>query len=203
MIDGKYAKNGLLRAISQALKNPRSGLEEMKSLFASSDQRSMVYEQIERDCSTLQQKAKSLSGQLSDLTTVELLGAEKTFRLVRRLVNFRPSKIEDARLHGPRVSTGRCAIRSLKRIAGFCALDDYYVRVLTLKELPGETRPLITEWPARHPGQLPCGYGMASGRWGQGAQGDCQPPPSLPQLEVELRLESPGPPEYRAEGRAG
>src|SRR5580698_4002239 len=39
MIDGKYGKNGLLRAISQTLKNPRSGFEEMKSLFASSDQR--------------------------------------------------------------------------------------------------------------------------------------------------------------------
>jgi hypothetical protein len=50
----------------------------------------------------LQQKVNSLSGQLNDLTTVELLGAERTFRLVRRLVNFRPSKIADAPLCGAR-----------------------------------------------------------------------------------------------------
>jgi type IV secretory pathway VirB4 component len=143
MIDGKYAKNGLLRAISQTLKSPQSGFKEMKSLFASNDQRSMVYEQIERDCSTLHQKAKSLSGQLSDLTPVELLEAEKTFRLVRRLVNFCPSKIEDVGLHGPQRLDWQVCDSELEAHRGFLRVDHYYVRVLTLKELPGETRPLL------------------------------------------------------------
>jgi type IV secretion/conjugal transfer VirB4 family ATPase len=143
MIDGKYAKNGLLRTISQMLKSPRNGFKELKSLLASGDQRSMVYEQIERDRSTLHQKAKSLSGQLSDLTTVELLGAEKTFRLVRRLVTFCPSKIEDVRLHGPQRLDWQVCDSELEAHRGFLRVDDYYVRVLTLKELPGETRPLL------------------------------------------------------------
>jgi len=143
MIDGKYATNGLFRVIAQALKNPQTGLKGLKSLFASKDQRSMVYEQIERDCATLHQKAKSLSGQLSDLTPVELLGAEKTFRLVRRLVNFRPSKIADVWLHGPSRLDWQVCDSELEAHRGHLRVDDYYVRVLTLKELPSETRPLL------------------------------------------------------------
>ena len=40
-------------------------------------------------------------------------------------------------------STGRCAIPSWRRIAAFFAWTNDYVRVLTLKELPSETRPLL------------------------------------------------------------
>jgi hypothetical protein len=115
MIDGSYQKTGLLHALSQ--------LAEAAALVATRLARSVLrqqrantccYEQIERDRLRLQQKVKSLSGQLSDLTTVELLGAEKTFRLVRRLVNFRPSKIRrrasvwsaSSRLAGVRLGVG-------------------------------------------------------------------------------------------------
>jgi type IV secretion system protein VirB4 len=74
MIDGKYAKTGLFHALSQLMKAPRAGIKELKTLFASKQQRTLLYEQIERDRLLLQQKVQSLSGQLSDLTTVELLG---------------------------------------------------------------------------------------------------------------------------------
>ena len=102
-----------------------------------------MYEQIERDRLRLQQKVQSLSGQLSDLTTVELLGAEKTFRLVRRLVNFRPSKIQDAHLYSARHLDWQVCDSELEAHRGYLRMDDDYVRVLTLKELPSETRPLI------------------------------------------------------------
>ncbi|MGC2604307.1 MAG: hypothetical protein WA419_02010, partial [Silvibacterium sp.] len=84
MIDGRYAKTGLFHALSQLLKAPGPGIRELKTLFAGKQQRTLLYEQIERDRLLLQQKVQSLSGQLSDLTTVELLGAEGTFRHVRR-----------------------------------------------------------------------------------------------------------------------
>ena len=38
---------------------------------------------------------------------------------------------------------------------GYLRVDDDYVRVLTLKELPSETRPLLLNGLLRHPGQLP------------------------------------------------
>jgi type IV secretion system protein VirB4 len=143
MIDGSYAKTGLLHALAQLPKQPRSSLRDLRALFSCSKERSLLYEQIERDRLLLQQKVNSLSGQLSDLTTVELLGAEKTFRLDRRLVNFRPSKIDAAPLCGARHLDWQICDSELEAHRGYLRMDDEYVRVLTLKELPVETRPLI------------------------------------------------------------
>ena len=143
MIDGSYQKTGLLHALAQLPKQPRSSLRDLRALFSANKERTLIYDQIERDQLRLQQKVNSLSGQLSDLTTVELLGAEKTFRLVRRLVNFRPSKINDAPLCGARHLDWQVCGSELEAHRGYLRMDDDYLRVLTLKELPGETRPLI------------------------------------------------------------
>ncbi len=136
--------------------------------------------QIERDAAALLQKAKSLSGQLSDLTTVELLGAdppqrasspgtpsEKTLRMLRRLVNVCPSKIDDVRLHGPRRLDWQICDSELEAHRGYLRIDDYYVRVLTLKELPGETRPLLLNGLLDIQANFHVVSGMASGRWGE------------------------------------
>ncbi|WP_035351538.1 helicase HerA domain-containing protein [Edaphobacter aggregans] len=143
MIDGSYRKTGLLHALAQLPKQPRSSLRDLHALFSDNKERTLLYEQIERDRLRLQQKVQSLSGQLSDLTTVDLPGAEKTFRLVRRLVNFRPSKINDAPLCGARHLDWQVCDSELEAHRGHLRVDDDYVRVLTLKELPSETRPLL------------------------------------------------------------
>jgi type IV secretion system protein VirB4 len=143
MIDGSYDKTSLLRALTQLPKQPRSSLRDLRALFSGNKERTLIYDQIERDRLRLQQKVNSLSGQLSDLTTVELLGAERIFRLVRRLVNFRPSKINDAPLCGARHLDWQVCGSELEAHRGYLRMDDDYLRVLTLKELPSETRPLI------------------------------------------------------------
>jgi type IV secretion/conjugal transfer VirB4 family ATPase len=145
MIDGSYQKTGLLHALSQLPKQPRSSLLDLRALFSGSKERTLLYERVERDRLLLQQKVNSLSGQLSDLTTVELLGAEKTFRLDRRLVNFRPSKIDAAPLCGARHLDWQVCDSELEAHRGYLRMDDDYFRVLTLKELPSETRPLLLQ----------------------------------------------------------
>jgi type IV secretion/conjugal transfer VirB4 family ATPase len=143
MIDGSHQKTGLLNALARLPKQPRSSLRDLRALFSGNKTRTLVYEQVERDRLRLQQKVNSLSGQLNDLTKVELLGAEGTFRLVRRLVNFRPSKIHDALLCGARHLDWQVCGSELEAHRGYLRMDDDYLCVLTLKELPGETRPLI------------------------------------------------------------
>jgi type IV secretion/conjugal transfer VirB4 family ATPase len=143
MIDGSYAKTGLLHALSQLPKQPRSALRDLRALFSGNKERSLVYEQIERDHLRLLQKTNSLSGQLNDLMTVELSGAEETFRTLRRLTNLRPSKINDAPLCDARHLDMQVCDSELEAHRGYLRLDDDYLRILTLKELPAETRPLI------------------------------------------------------------
>ena len=143
MVDGSYAKSGMLHALSQLPKSPRSSIRDLRALLSGSRERTLLYEQIERDQMRLEQKAKSLSRQMSDLTTVTLPGAEETFRMLRRLVNFRPLKIERSKLHVMRHLDWQMCDSELEAHRGHLRMDDFYVRVLTLKELPGETRPLL------------------------------------------------------------
>ncbi len=145
LIDGSYQKTGLLHALSQLPKQPRSSLRDLCALFSSGQERTLLYEQIERDRLLLRQKVQSLSGQLNDLIQVELPGAEETFRLIRRLVNFRPSKIKEALLCGARHLDWQVCGSELEAHRRFLRMDDDYVRVLTLKELPSETRPLLLQ----------------------------------------------------------
>lgn len=143
MIDGSYAKTGLLHALSQLPKQPRASLRELRALFSGNKERSLLYEQIERDRMRLQQKVNSLSGQLNDLMTVGLPGAEETFRILRRLTNLRPHKINDAPLCDAHHLDWQVCDSELEAHRGYLRLDDDYLRILTLKELPSETRPLI------------------------------------------------------------
>jgi type IV secretion/conjugal transfer VirB4 family ATPase len=145
MIESGHSSPGWLRALSQLPASPSRSFRQMRSLFSTPGQRSLLREGIERDRMLLQQKVESLSGQLSDLTVVELLGAEETFRLVRRLVNFCPSKTDNARLHGPQRLDWQLCDSELEAHRNYLRLDDYYARTLTLKELPGETRPLLLQ----------------------------------------------------------
>ena len=186
MVDGSYAKAGLGHALSQFPHDPRGSIQQLKALFAGNQQRTLLYELIERDRLRLQQKIQSLSGQLSDLMTVELLGAdvapdlpadsprstsqpgmirgETVMHVLRRLVNVRPSKIQNARLCDTRYLDWQLCDSELEAHRGHLRLDDHYVRVLTLKELPSETHSLIAQWATRHSCQLPCRHRVASGR---------------------------------------
>ena len=143
MIDGSYTKTGLLHALSQLPRHPRSSLRDLRALFSGNKERTLLYEQIERDRLRLQQKVNSLTGQLNDLMTVGLPGAEETFRILRRLTNLRPSKINEAPLCDTRHLDWQMCDSELEAHRGYLRLDDDYLRILTLKELPGETRPLI------------------------------------------------------------
>jgi len=145
MVDGSYQKTGLLHALSQLPKDPRSSLRNLRALFSANRERSLLYEQIERDRLRLQQKVNSLSGQLNDLMTVGLPGAEETFRVLRRLVNLRPTKIDDAPLCDARHLDWQVCDSELEAHRGYLRLDDDYLRVLTLKELPSETRPMLLQ----------------------------------------------------------
>jgi type IV secretion/conjugal transfer VirB4 family ATPase len=143
MVDGSHARTGLMHALAQLPKQPRTSLRNLRAMFSGSKERTLLCERVERDRLRLQQKVNSLSGQLNDLMTVELSGAEETFRILRRLVNFRPSKINGAPLCGSRHLDWQVCGSELEAHRGYLRMDDDYLRVLTLKELPSETRPLI------------------------------------------------------------
>lgn len=145
MVDGHATQSSLLHALGKLPKQPRHSLRELCALLSGNQQRTLIYEQIERDRLRLQRKIQSLSGQLNDLMTVELSGAEETFRILRRLVNLRPSKVQRTKLLRTSSLDRQLCDSELEAHRGYLRMDDDYLRVLTLKELPNETRPLLLQ----------------------------------------------------------
>ena len=143
MVDGSYAKSGLLHTLAQIPGDPRNSIRRLRAHLSGSPQRRLLRDEIDRHRQRLQHLVRGLSGQLSDLIAVELQGAEEAFRMLRRLVNFRPSKLREARLHGPSFLDWQLCDSELEAHRGHLRLNDDFVRLLTLKELPGETHPLL------------------------------------------------------------
>jgi type IV secretion/conjugal transfer VirB4 family ATPase len=143
LVHGSHRKSGIWQALSHNPTDPGAALEALRSAFSGRRQQVLLRQQIDEDRDVLQQKALSLIAQLGDLTTIRPLGAEATFRCLRRFLNFHPAKFRESRLHGTRFLDFQLCDSELEAHRSFLRLDDYYVKVLTLKELPSETRPLI------------------------------------------------------------
>ncbi len=88
-------------------------------------------------------KLKSLVIQLRDTVAAELLPKAEAFQFLRRLLNFAPYKADSVRLKHDTFLDYYVCDSNLECHRGHIRLDDYFVKVLTLKEPPAQTWPNI------------------------------------------------------------
>jgi type IV secretion/conjugal transfer VirB4 family ATPase len=81
--------------------------------------------------------------QVNDFLPVESLDRQEAFRVLKKLLNFAPHKLEFARLKHDTFLDYYLCESQLECHRGFLRLDDYYVKVLTLKEPSAQSFPLI------------------------------------------------------------
>jgi len=68
-----------LARATKSVRDIGGALQEAIALFSKDERRVFLGEQIERDHQLLRQKVMGLTGQLSDLVEIQLLGAEEAF----------------------------------------------------------------------------------------------------------------------------
>jgi energy-coupling factor transporter ATP-binding protein EcfA2 len=131
---------GVLREFSQGAKK---GFAEVVAQLSSKKQILMLGEHVDRAHSLLLEKARGFLLQVSDFVSVRILGKQEAFRVLKRTLNFDPAKLELAKLKHDTFldyylpeSHVECHRRHLR-------VDDYYVKVLTLKEPAAQSFPLI------------------------------------------------------------
>jgi type IV secretion system protein VirB4 len=131
---------GVLREFS---KGARRGFAELAAQLSSSKQALVLGSHLDRSHSVLLEKARSFLLQVSDFLSVRILGKQEAFRVLKRTLNFDPQKLDAANLKHDTFldyylpeSHMECHRRHLR-------LDDYYVKVLTLKEPAAQSFPLI------------------------------------------------------------
>ena len=117
--------------------------------------------------SALRQKVESFRTQVSDFVPVRLLGKQEAFRMLKRTLNFDPLKLDAAKLKHDTFLDYYLSESHLECHRTYLRMDDYFVKVLTLKEPSAQTFPLllkgllgvsanyhvVTEWKKEEPGK--------------------------------------------------
>ena len=88
-------------------------------------------------------RSNSFIAQLSDLCQLTLLHKDEAFCVLKRLLNFAPHKIESARRKHDAFLDYYLPDSTLECHRGHLLVDDYFVKVLTLKEPSSQSFPLI------------------------------------------------------------
>ena len=145
LFEGFRYTRTLSRALSELPKHPSKALGELRAHFSGTKQVVLLDREISKGQATLRQKVESFILQVSDFLPMRLLDKQEAFRVLKQTLNFDPQKIAFARLKHDTFLDYYLCESHLECHRGFLRLDNYYVKVLTLKEPSPQSFPLIFE----------------------------------------------------------
>jgi type IV secretion/conjugal transfer VirB4 family ATPase len=145
LMDGLKKQKALLDTLAEAPRDPRRAWREMQGLLSTRNQVCLLGTELARTQALLRQKAESFILQVNDFLEAEILAKHEAFAVLKRTLNFSPLKLECARLKHDTFLDYYLPESHLECHRGFLRVDDYYVKVLTLKEPSARTYPLIFE----------------------------------------------------------
>ncbi len=143
LYQGFRHRPSLTRAVSRLFTQPGRGLKEILGSLSTRTQVALIESDMEAATSTLLRQVESFIAQLSDLCQVTLLHKDEAFCVLKRLLNFAPHKIESARRKHNAFLDYYLPDSTLECHRGHLLVDDYFVKVLTLKEPSSQSFPLI------------------------------------------------------------
>src|ERR1700675_1974363 len=161
------ARRSLAGALWEFPNNPRRSLKELASQFSTDGSVRLDAIEMGKAESALLQKVENFRTQVSDLVDVRLLGKQAAFQMLKGTLNFDPLKLIAAKLKHDTFLDYYLCESHLECHRTYLRMDDYFVKVLTLKEPSAHTFPLllkgllgisanyhvVTEWKKEEPGK--------------------------------------------------
>jgi type IV secretory pathway VirB4 component len=144
LIRGSRSKTGVGAAMAQMFRDPANGWHELQAQFSNRSIKRLLRSQMERDHARLEQAVHAFTKQLSDLTPMEVLDQDGQFRFFRRLLNYDEWRIAGRPQHTQFLDFQVCH-SDIESERDHLREGDHFVRVLTMKEAPAETRPLVLD----------------------------------------------------------
>ena len=141
--EGSRPKRKIGSALAKFPEQPVQALGEIWAYFSTRKQVVFLDREITKAQATLIQKAQSFILQVSDFLTLRLLDKQEAFRILKKTLNFAPDKLDLAKLKYDTFLDYYLCESHLECHRGHLRVDDYYVRVLTLKEPSAQSFPLI------------------------------------------------------------
>ena len=143
LFEGSRPANRLASALAKFPEQPVEAFSDLCAHFTTRKQIVLLDREIAKGEVTLFQKVQSFILQVSDFLTVRILDKQEAFRVLKRTLNFAPDKLELAKLKYDTFLDYYLCESHLECHRGYLRLDDYYVKVLTLKEPSAQSFPLI------------------------------------------------------------
>ena len=192
--EGSRPKRKIGSVLAKFPEQPAQALGDLWAYFSTRKQVVFLDREITKAQATLLQKAESFILQVSDFLTVRLLDKQEAFRILKKTLNFAPNKLEMAKLKYDTFLDYYLCESHLECHRGHLRLDDYYVKVLTLKE------PSAQSFLSSSSGCLKLRPTITSSRNGRRKTrekpgGSFRPAPPLPQYEAFIY--QPGQPQRR------
>jgi type IV secretion/conjugal transfer VirB4 family ATPase len=133
---GRVGRNG--NDLASFLQQPA---RKLQTLFSKERTLENLERELDRSRQVLAQRVASLVVQLQDVALLRLLDKKEAYLVLRRLLNFAPHKAEGPALGYNQFVDYQACDSTLECHRDHLRLDDYYVKVLTLKEPPPHTTP--------------------------------------------------------------
>jgi type IV secretion system protein TrbE len=167
LFDGSCTLRTISDLLSELPKRPLETLRGVCARLSNEKQVVVLGNELNRSESALLHKVRGFLLQVSDFLSVRILEKHEAFRVLTRMLNFTPQKVEQARLKHDTFLDYYLSNSHLECHRGHLRVDDYYVKVLTLKEPSAQSFPLVlkrllevqgnfhvvTEWKKEGPGK--------------------------------------------------
>lgn len=137
------ARRSFTDAILELPMHPRAAFAELASRFSSQTSVRLDSREITQAEAALRQKIESFRTHVGDFLSVRVLGKDEAFRVLKRTLNFDPRKTEVAKRKYDTFLDYYLSESHLECHRSHLRLDDFYVKVLTLKEPSAHTFPLL------------------------------------------------------------
>ena len=142
LIEGQRSTSGIVAAFRQLFRDPSGALNALKTQFTNSKMKTLLRSQIEHDVARLEQKVQAFARQLCDFVRIDVLDQQGQFHFFRRLLNYDEWRIAGEPKHTQFLDY-QAVNSDIEAERDHLRVGDHFVRVLTMKEAIGETRPLV------------------------------------------------------------
>jgi type IV secretion system protein VirB4 len=143
LFEGFRTTEKLGNALAAFLRNPKKAAADLRAQFSGEQQIVVLGQHVSKAQAALLQKARSFILQVRDFLAVRILDKQEAFCVLKRTLNFHPDKLALARLQHDTFLDYYLPESPLECHRGHLRVDDYYVKVLTLKEPSAQSFPLI------------------------------------------------------------
>jgi type IV secretion/conjugal transfer VirB4 family ATPase len=134
---------GVSHRLEEIRRHPAHALEALSTWFSTDKRVVHLDRELVKTQSLLLERVGSFLLQVADFLPARVLDKQEVFRFFTGLLNFAPHKLENAGLKHDTFLDYYLVQSHLECHRGHLRVDDYYVKVLTLKEPSPQSFPLI------------------------------------------------------------